>query len=246
MDADFLIQAGHQGGVRNQGATGSTASWGTSGEPTLTPQVADAAAEILRAAGYSVIREDAFYDKKYDIKVSVALHFDGSGTPCASGASIGYPPGVPVGSNKPVADLWRNAYYPYFPFKTMKDNFTTNLSGYYGYNWTNTEVAEFLIEFGELTCPEQREWLKARVEDKYLAKMVAHVLEKAIGGDKIPHPGSWMLAPTPPPAPGYDDSEIKAQIATLTAAVSVANKNIAAASGRAESAHVRLDKLKDI
>lgn len=241
MDADFLIQAGHQGGRRNSGS-GSVASTGTTGEQALTPVVANKAADLLRAAGYSVIREDAFYDKKYSVKVAVALHFDGSGTPCSSGASIGYPAGVPAGSNKPTADLWRDAYGLFFPFKWMPDNFTAALRGYYGYAYTSTDIAEFLIEFGELTCPEQREWLLARVADDYLAKMVAHVLEKAVGGSKIPHPGDWRA----PEAPGYDDSELRAEIKALSARLSLVSKQAATAQSRAESAHTRLDKLREV
>jgi len=244
MDADFLIQAGHQGGKRNSGS-GSTPSAGTAGEQALTPVVANLAANLLRDAGYSVIRENAFYNKKYSVKVAVSLHFDGSGTKCASGASIGYPAGSPAGSNKPTADLWRAAYFPHFPFKKMRDNFTKNLSGYYGYAYTSTEVAEFLIEFGELTCPEQNEWLRARVADGYLAKMVAHVLDKAVGGKKIPHPGSPVV-PVPPPNTSYDDSELRAAIAALTANLSLASKAAATAQARAEAAHARLDKLHGI
>jgi hypothetical protein len=207
LDATFLIQAGHEGRVRNSG-TGKTNSYGTSGLPgpdddeyKLTPVVADEAARLLRAAGHTVIREDAFFDRKYNTKVAVALHFDGTGTPCASGASVGYPEGSPAGSNKATASLWKAAYGKHFPFKWMNDNFTAALRGYYGYAWTSTEIAEFLIEFGELTCPEQNEWLVARVKDNYLAKMVAHVLDKSVGGTKIPHPGDWKVAPPAPPAP---------------------------------------------
>lgn len=195
MDADFLIQAGHQGKVRNSG-DGTKPSHGTGGLPgpdddeyKLTPIVANKTCDILREAGYTVIREDAFFDQPYKVKVAVFLHFDGSGTPCASGASVGYPPGSPSGSNKPTADLWREVYKEVWPFKWRPDNFTSGLRGYYGYRWTNTEVAEFLVEFGELTCPEQNVWLVRHVRDGYLAKLLAYVLDRAVGGDRVAHPG---------------------------------------------------------
>lgn len=256
LDADFLIQAGHQGGRRNSGA-GSTPSTGSPGTPDpyddeylLTPIVADEAARLLRAAGATVIREDAFFDKKYSVRVAVSLHFDGSGTACASGASVGYPAGSPAGSNKPTAELWKAAYFPYFPFKKMPDNFTANLTHFYGYAYTSTEIAEFLIEFGEVTCPEQSIWLQKRTHDGYLASMVAHVLDKAVGGNKIPHPGvPAVVEPPPPPVPApieYDDSELRAAIASLTASLSLASKAAATAQARADTAHVRLDKLHDV
>lgn len=260
MDADFLIQAGHQGLYRNSG-TGKVKSVGTSGLPEvgdeeykLTPLVADEAARLLRAVGYSVIREDAFYDKKYFVKVAVAIHFDGAATPCASGTSIGYPEGYPVGSNKPTADLWRAAYHPHFPFKKMRDNFTSGLRGYYGYYWTRTSIAEFLIEMGELTCPEQNAWLRRMIDNNYLAHMVAHVLDKAVGGNKIPHPGAPPAEPVPqPPVEAYDDTELRALIAGLTADVKTLESVVAVLSTKAtdalqkaKQAHERLNKLHSV
>ena len=220
MDADFLIQAGHQGLKRNQG-TGSTASYVTAGLPgpdddefKLTPIVADEAARLLKAAGYTVVRENAYFDKKYSVKVAVSLHFDGAGTACASGTSVGYPAGVPAGSNKPTAELWKAAYLPYFPFKRMPDNFTAALRGYYGYAYTSTSVAEFLIEFGELTCPEQNAWLLTQVHNNWLAQVVAHVLDKAVGGNKIGHPG-----PPPVSAVGADNPELGDRLAAVEKAL---------------------------
>ena len=59
MDADVLIQAGHEGKMRNDGA-GTKPSVGASGitrpEFEMTPIVANAAAEILRGHGLTVVR----------------------------------------------------------------------------------------------------------------------------------------------------------------------------------------------
>lgn len=196
-EANFLIQAGHEGLYRNQGS-GKTPSHGTSGTPKdgdeeykLTPIVANKVAELLEAVGYTVIREDAFYDRTYSVDVAVSLHFDGSATPCSSGTSLGYPPGTPQGSNKPAATLWKAAYWPYFPFRKMEDNFTAALRGFYGYSRTNTTKYEFLIEYGELTCPEQSEWLLNRIADNWLARVTAHALSLMVDGPVIPHPGDW-------------------------------------------------------
>lgn len=198
MDAQVLIQAGHEGGKRNSG-TGSKPTYGAGGttrpENEMTPIVADGAAAWLEHFGVSVIKENAFYDKRYSVELAVSLHFDGSGRPCASGASIGYPKGVPVGSNKPTANLWKDIYEQYWPYQWMPDNFTSNLSGYYGYAWTSTSVAELLIEFGEVSCPEQDAWLQPRVGEtageSWLGLQVAYFCSEALGLGVVPDPGPF-------------------------------------------------------
>lgn len=197
MDAQVLIQAGHEGGVRNSG-TGTKPTYGAGGiarpERTMTPIVADRATAKLRDAGFTVVRENALFDKRYEVELAVFLHFDGSGTPCASGASVGYPDGSPPGSNKPTAELWKDIYSQYWDFKWMPDNFSSNLRGYYGYSWTSTSVAEMLIEFGEISCPEQDAWLQPRV-DEWLGDLVAHFVSEAIGNGEVPDPGPFGTEP---------------------------------------------------
>lgn len=202
MDADVLLQAGHEGQVRNDGA-GTAPSHGTGGttrpEHKITPIVADTAAAVLRDHGVSVIRVPALFPRKFSVKLGLALHFDGSGTRCASGASVGYPPGVPLGSNQPTAALWKEIYSKWWPFGWMKDNFTRNLSGYYGYRRMSTEIAEMLIEFGEITCPEQDAWLQPRLE--WLGELVAHFAGRVVGV-AIPEPAAFgdetPVVPTQP------------------------------------------------
>lgn len=204
-EVNFVIQAGHEGGKRNSG-TGVTTSIGTGGEIDRTPVIADQITKNLRDAGYTVARVGGVFPKKFTADIFMACHFDGSTTACASGTSFGYPEGVPAGSNKPSVDIFREAYVPYVPFNAMRDNFTKALSGYYGYSWVSTTIAEFLVEFGELTCPEDRAWLDARLADGWLGKVSAHALEKAYLADnpgtaKIPHPGDWRTKPEPKPEP---------------------------------------------
>ncbi len=178
---DVLVQAGHEGGVRNSG-TGTKRTTGTAGEQARTPLVADQVTETLQAAGFIVQRENAFFDQVYDCRLAVYIHFDGSGTPCASGASMGYPEGTPAGSNKPAADLWRTIYGEVWPFQWKPDNFTAGLRGYYGYPWTNTSVAEVVFEMGELTCPEQKQWLDERIDSGYLGDLIAYWASELLGG----------------------------------------------------------------
>ncbi len=139
------------------------------------------------AAGFNVLRENALYDQVYECKLAVSIHFDGSGSPCASGASIGYPEGVPPGSNKPAADLWRDIYGEVWPYQWKPDNFTSGLRGYYGYKWTNTEIAEVLFEMGELTCPEQKTWMDIRIANNYLGDLIAYWASNILG-NPIPKP----------------------------------------------------------
>lgn len=231
MDADVVLQAGHQGKRRNRGSSGTTASHGAAGiakpEHEMTPIVADAAADILRANGVDVLRVPGVFPRRVSVRLGLALHFDGSGTPCASGASVGYPPGRPRGSNKPTADLWKEIYGEIWPFGWMKDNFTKNLSGYYGYSWMSTDIAEMLIEFGEISCPEQDDWLQPRLE--WLGGVVAHFVGRVLEVP-VPEPGPFggtapIAAPSIATQPWDDDvadlrlelAELRRDIAALTA-----------------------------
>lgn len=202
-DAQILLQAGHEGTRRNSGGSldprNAAPSFGAAGterpEREMTPIVADTATNILKDAGFTVIREDAFYNKRYEVDLAVSLHFDGSSPSCQSGASLGYPQGDPIGSNKPTADLWKQIYSQYWPFRWMADNFTGNLRGYYGYEFTSTSIAEILIEFGEVSCPEQDEWLQPRV-DEWLGKLVAHFASTVVDpSNAVPDPGPFEVDP---------------------------------------------------
>jgi hypothetical protein len=240
MDADVVLQAGHQGQVRNKGSMGTAPSHGTSGittpEHLMTPVVADEAAEILARHGVEVLRVSALFPKKVSAKLGLALHFDGSGTRCASGASVGYPPGKPRGSNKPTADLWKEIYGSIWPFKWMSDNFSKNLSGYYGYGWMSTEIAEMLIEFGEITCEDQNAWIEPRLE--WLGGVVAHFVGRVLGVP-VPEPAPFGTAPPTPltthiSQPWDDDiadlrleiAELRRDVATLTGSTSETERSI--------------------
>lgn len=193
--ADVLIQAGHEG--RTTGSTGTSSKWGA--EIKWTPIIADETTRILREAGVSVIRKGAYLeDDTYQVKIAVFLHFDGSDSPCRSGASIGYK----NPSDRPAAAAWKALYSQYWPFKWMPDNFTPDLRNYYGYKYTTTSDAELLIEFGELTCEQQAIWLRDNL--KGIAYVLAHFISKRIGKGNIPQPGvvyEQAAQPTPPAQP---------------------------------------------
>lgn len=192
--AEVLIQAGHEGRVPGE-ATGARGPLGN--EIDWTPIVANEATRVLRAAGISVIREDATFDDTTNlVNLALFIHFDGNSDPCATGASVGYKPRSvdPTLSDKPAADAWKTLYSRYFPFPWMPDNFTNNLSGYYGYTFTRTSIAELVIELGAISCPQQAAWLKPRLT--WIGRLIAHFVSQQIGRGNIPDPGPFNpLAP---------------------------------------------------
>jgi hypothetical protein len=174
---DVLISAGHEGRPESCARFPKHhCNLGAAGERAWTPIVADEAASKLRAMGYSVAREPADFDGTYDVKAAIFIHFDGIDKPCTSGASIGYH----TDASKPAANLWRSMYGSIFPFQFKPDNFTKNLSDYYGFRQVQTQDGGLVLELGELTCPAQRAWLAPRLEQEgdLIAQFVDRLIRK--------------------------------------------------------------------
>jgi hypothetical protein len=192
QQADVLIQAGHEHRTDpDQGSLGTHGALLT--RRFATPVVCDEAARILREAGVSVIREDAFLEGgPFTVKLALFIHFDGNGTPCSSGTSVGYKPAWvdPSLSDKPAADAWKALYKKHWKFNFMPDNFTRNLWGYYGFGVCRTSDAELVIELGEITCPEQEKWLEPRLV--WLGSLIAHFASKRIGKGNVPEPAPFQ------------------------------------------------------
>jgi len=188
--ADVLIQAGHEG--LTTGPTGACGSLGC--EIDWTPIVANEAARILRNAGVSVIRADANFDlpdRTYSVEAAVFLHFDGSDNECTTTASVGYPTDSELSSHltedAEMAAEWKTFYKEFWSFNFMNDNFTDGLNRYYGFYPVTASRGMLLIEFGEVSCLEQAQWLKPRL--KFLGGLVAHFLSKRIEKGNVPLPG---------------------------------------------------------
>ncbi|MBV8354218.1 MAG: hypothetical protein JO101_02790 [Candidatus Eremiobacteraeota bacterium] len=159
---DVVIQAGHQGRPASCALFPQRpCNLGAMGERAATPVVADEAARELRAAGFRVARVPADYREHYATRASVFIHFDGADPPCTTGASIGYPQGN--AADAAAARAWRTVYARVFPFRFMPDNFTTNLSRYYGFRTVTPNPTNLVLELGELSCPAQRAWLMPRL-----------------------------------------------------------------------------------
>lgn len=174
---DVLISAGHEGRPESCARYPKRhCNLGTPGEQAWNTIVADEATRKLREMGYSVAREPADFDGEYDVKAAIFIHFDGTDKPCTSGASIGYH----TEASEPAAAIWRKRYGAVFPFRFMPDDFTKNLSDYYGFRQVQSTDGALVLELGELTCPEQREWLASRLhwEGDFIAGFVNDLVQK--------------------------------------------------------------------
>lgn len=172
---DVLISAGHEGRPASCVHYPKRAcNLGANGERAWTPLVANAAAEDLRAMGYSVAREPADFRGTYDVKTAMFIHFDGSTSPCSSGASIGYH----SHASADAARLWRESYGSVFPFRFQPDNFTDSLHDYYGFKQVHATHGALVVELGEITCPAQRDWLGSRLrwEGRFIADFIRRLL----------------------------------------------------------------------
>jgi hypothetical protein len=183
---DVLISAGHEGRPASCAHFPEhRCNLGAAGERAWTPLVADAAAKLLREHGVSVARLPADFSGEYYVAAAIFIHFDGSATPCKSGASIGYA----RGSDALAAQAWRRLYASYWPYGFQPDNFTEGLRNYYAFRQVNAADASLVLELGEITCPTQRAWLAPRLQ--WEGALLAHFLSRLIGKGNVPSPGAY-------------------------------------------------------
>jgi len=165
-----LIQEGHVG--RTKGNIGSIhnglveSKWNTI--------VGKEVEQLLEANGIDVTRVGARIPI-CNASIAIAIHFDGSEKHCATGASIGRNSAPQA---KAMAKRWKSQYGSFFPFKWHKDNFTRNLSHYYGFSQVQTTKGFLVLELGELTCKEQTDWLQPRL--KQVAAKIANFIIKEL------------------------------------------------------------------
>lgn len=184
---DVLISAGHEGRPQSCARFPKRkCNLGAAGEREWTPVVADEATRVLRAHGYTVAREPADFDGAFDVRAAIFIHFDGNETACGSGASIGYH----TPASEAAADIWRDDYKRYFPFKFQPDNFTSNLSEYYGFRQVRASGGALVLEMGEVTCPAQRAWLAPRL--KWQGALIAHAVSQILGTNDVADPGAFV------------------------------------------------------
>ena len=112
-----------------------------------------------RRAGVSVLREPARCRALARAQAAVFLHFDGAETPCSTGASLGFPGRVASreadAGRRCTADSSRSRFRP--TTSPIISSTTTATS-------TSTHRrGSLLIEFGDISCSKQHEWLKSRL-----------------------------------------------------------------------------------
>src|SRR6516164_2400831 len=192
IDCDVVIQAGHEDTpddkTGGEGPLGNEIDW--------TPIVANEAVRLLRAARVNAIKETAHIKvtkQKYRCKLALFIHFDAPDHG-ESGPSVGYD----HPSDASAAKEWKDLYKEFFPFNDtwQPDNFTEDEHQYYGFKFTATSDAEFLIELGDLQSLRQAQWLKPRL--KWLGNLIAHYVSKRIGQGDIAKPAAFAV-PGPQP-----------------------------------------------
>lgn len=187
---DVLIQAGHEGrpdcNLEPKSLCENTGASQPPGEIAWTPIVADEATKVLTAHGVSVIRKKAYLKDHYTVEAAVFIHFDASPSPakaCGAHSSVGYPNNT---ESRTLAVGWKELYGKYWPYGFHSDNYTTNLSDYYGYHHVTASHGEFLVEGGEMSCPTDYVWLKDHL--KFIGDLLAYYLSRQIGKGGVPLP----------------------------------------------------------
>lgn len=170
LNTTVLIQAGHVG--RTTGNIGSIHNGLV--ESKWNERVAIRVEDILTKKGIMVDRVGAKIPKTNAI-IAVAIHFDGSKTACLTGASIGHDGSK---GSQLLAQNWRKEYEKFFPFKWHSDNFTKNLSHYYGFSKVTTSKGFLVLELGEITCKKQTDWLEPRLGE--VAAKIAYFIIKEL------------------------------------------------------------------
>ena len=170
LNTTVLIQAGHVG--RTTGNIGSIHNGLVESE--WNERVAIRVEDILKKKGVIVDRVGAKIPTANAV-IAVAIHFDGSETACLTGASIGHDSSI---GSKLLSENWRKEYGSFFPFKWHRDNFTKNLSHYYGFSKVTTSKGFLVLELGEITCKKQTDWLEPRLGE--VAAKIANFIIKEL------------------------------------------------------------------
>lgn len=186
IDCDVVIQAGHEDTpddrTGGEGPLGREIDW--------TPIVANEAVRLLKEAGVDAKKETAHIKltrQKYRCKLALFIHFDDPDRGEA-GPSVGYD----HPSDADAAQVWKTLYKEFFPFNDtwLRDNATPDENHYYGFQFTVTSDAEFVVELGDLGSLRQAKWLKPRL--KWLGQLLAYFVSQRIGQGGLPKPAPFV------------------------------------------------------
>jgi hypothetical protein len=185
IECDVVIQAGHENTpddkTGGEGPLGKEIDW--------TPVVANEAVRVLKEAGVDAVKETAFIKsthQHYRCKLALFVHFDDPDHGEA-GPSVGYG----HSSDADAAEEWKTLYKEFFPFNEtwLKDNATPDEHHYYGFQYTATSDAEFVVELGDLGSLRQAEWLKPRL--KWLGQLLAYFVSHRLGEGGLQKPAPF-------------------------------------------------------
>lgn len=156
---DVCLQMGHV--ARKKGGTGTTGHRGSEQDfvKVIGPKIQ--AQLISYGLTCALIGAD---DKRPSASVFLALHQDGSPSPSARGASVGYPV---HGDGETLAKIWKARYtMAGWPNGFRPDNYTIGLHWYYAFGglrrwwWKKARFdSAFLIEHGFATTVSEENWM---------------------------------------------------------------------------------------
>src|ERR1017187_4002029 len=153
---DFVLQPGHYGRPPgNLGTQGKLVS-----ERALVAYVTDVVARQLRNDGFSVliVSADKYPRPIPAAKVFLAIHAEGSVSPCHAKASLAYDSTSSLLAMHAVGWALSSALgYRYSDF--AKDNYTAAERDYYMFRVVRADRLKGLLELGELTCEDKEKQL---------------------------------------------------------------------------------------
>jgi hypothetical protein len=157
--ARIAIQKGHC--FRASGATG------TNREQEFADKLGNliAARLTLRRHTAQIVLADALPPANFD--AVIALHADGSESPSARGASIGYPAAERYGQEAAhlslhLGNVWKLAYQSHgWPGGFRNDNYTSGLAHYYGHRRALDAgiPRSLVVEHGFMTNAVEQAWM---------------------------------------------------------------------------------------
>lgn len=156
----ILIQLGHVA-PREPGFEDGT---GAAGEQEVVKKIGAELEKVCKADSRFAVRvipgkvPADVRSGAYAVDAFISLHCDGSADKTRRGWGIGYPSGK---VNKQLADAVGAEIAKIHPAARIKDNYTTNMSGYYGYGRVPTPGPEILVEHGFVSSPAEKAWMIA-------------------------------------------------------------------------------------
>lgn len=164
----IVVQAGHNP-PREPGFESGT---GTRGEIEYAAAVQKALGQLLVKDGrFKYVPKPGKIERGTRCDLFLSIHADGSANQSASGYCFGFP-SSPINSRFATMLGEEIDKIPGHP-PHRRDNYTSDLRGYYGFDRVTTAGPEVLHEGGFLTNPGERLWMNANISKIANAQYVA-------------------------------------------------------------------------